>query len=263
LGRRAVLHPRRQVPADHLHPGGRGPEAAADADLRRDPSGALELLPPAPEPGGGDLHRRAGQARRRRHARRGRRTDRAPPARRREVAVRAPARRCDPRRRRAVHQRRGGGSGLAGRRPGAAQPRTGRGLRTRHLGSAVGGGHRGRRGGLARPAVRDERAVLGRAPAMDAAATGVVFLLDVDNTLLDNDRFKADLDARLRRDFGADAGDRYWALYERERERLGYADYLAALQAFREGREDDPDLLRMSGYMLDYPFAERVYPGAL
>ena len=105
--------------------------------------------------------------------------------------------------------------------------------------------------------------MLGRAPAMDAAATGVVFLLDVDNTLLDNDRFKADLDARLRRDFGADAGDRYWALYERERERLGYADYLAALQAFREGREDDPDLLRMSGYMLDYPFAERVYPGAL
>jgi FMN phosphatase YigB (HAD superfamily) len=61
----------------------------------------------------------------------------------------------------------------------------------------------------------------------------VKFLLDVDNTLLDNDRFKADLDARLQRDFGAD------------------------------GREDDPDLLRMSGYMLDYPFAERVYPGAL
>ena len=98
---------------------------------------------------------------------------------------------------------------------------------------------------------------------MQHDARDTVFLLDVDNTLLDNDRFKADLDARLRRDFGADAGDRYWALYERERERLGYADYLAALQAFREGREDDPDLLRMSGYMLDYPFAERVYPGAL
>src|SRR3546814_20211711 len=77
----------------------------------------------------------------------------------------------------------------------------------------------------------------------------------VDNTLLDNDRFKTDLDARLRRDFGNDAGDQYWALYERERERLGYADYLAALQAFREGRANDPDLLRMSGYMLDYPFA--------
>ena len=67
----------------------------------------------------------------------------------------------------------------------------------------------------------------------------VVFLLDVDNTLLDNDRFKADLDERLLRDFGADGRDRYWAAYESERARLGYADYLAALQAFREGLDDD------------------------
>src|SRR3546814_394884 len=133
--------------------------------------------------------------------------------------------------------------------------RRGRNLRARNLGPGVGGGHRRRRGGLARPEARDERAVLDRELATDVAATDVVFLLDVDNTLLDNDRFKADLDARLRRDFGNDAGDQYWALYERERERLGYADYLAALQAFREGREDDPDLLRMSGYMPDYPFA--------
>lgn len=100
--------------------------------------------------------------------------------------------------------------------------------------------------------------MLARDPASD-----VVFLLDVDNTLLDNDRFKSDLDARVERDFGKPAREQYWQLYERERERLGYADYLAALQAFREGREDDPDLLRMSGFMLDYPFAERVYPGAL
>jgi FMN phosphatase YigB (HAD superfamily) len=100
--------------------------------------------------------------------------------------------------------------------------------------------------------------MLGHEPVAD-----VVFLLDVDNTLLDNDRFKADLDARLQRDFGSDGRAAYWALYESERRRLGYADYLAALQAFREGREDDPDLLRMSGYMLDYPFAERIYPGAL
>ena len=91
----------------------------------------------------------------------------------------------------------------------------------------------------------------------------VVFLLDVDNTLLDNDRFKADLDARLLRDFGAEGRDRYWAAYESERARLGYADYLAALQAFRQGLDDDPDLLQMSAFMLDYPFAERLYPGAL
>ena len=115
--------------------------------------------------------------------------------------------------------------------------------------------------------------MLGRAPidaaaspdagSEDVAAVDVVFLLDVDNTLLDNDRFKSDLDARIQRDFGPEGRAAYWALYESERDRLGYADYLAALQAFREGREDDPDLLRMSGYMLDYPFAERVYPGAL
>ena len=91
----------------------------------------------------------------------------------------------------------------------------------------------------------------------------VVFLLDVDNTLLDNDRFKADLDERLLRDFGAEGRDRYWACYESERARLDYADYLAALQLFRKGLDDDPDLLRMSEFMLEYPFAERVYPGAL
>ena len=95
------------------------------------------------------------------------------------------------------------------------------------------------------------------------SASDVVFLLDVDNTLLDNDRFKTDLDARLLRDFGAGGRDRYWACYESERARLGYADYLAALQAFREGLDDDPDLLQMSVFMLEYPFAERVYPGAL
>lgn len=91
----------------------------------------------------------------------------------------------------------------------------------------------------------------------------IVFLLDVDNTLLDNNRFRADLDTRLLRDFGAAGRDRYWVCYESERGRLGYADYLAALQAFRAGLDDDPDLLWMSAFMLDYPFAERFYPGAL
>ncbi|MGY0797925.1 HAD family hydrolase [Lysobacter sp. A286] len=91
----------------------------------------------------------------------------------------------------------------------------------------------------------------------------VVFLLDVDNTLLDNDGFKADLDARLVRDFGADDAARYWSLYDSVREDLGYADYLATLQAFREGLDADPDLLQMSGFLLEYPFAQRLYPEAL
>jgi FMN phosphatase YigB (HAD superfamily) len=91
---------------------------------------------------------------------------------------------------------------------------------------------------------------------------GTVFLLDVDNTLLDNDRFGDDLSVRLERDFGRAECERYWAIYDRLREALGYADYLAALQEFRDGLDDDPDLLGMSAFLLEYPFAERVYPHA-
>ncbi len=102
------------------------------------------------------------------------------------------------------------------------------------------------------------------APAAIGNASDVVFLLDVDNTLLDNDRFAADLGARLQRDFGAAERERYWAIYNALREQLGYADYLAALQEFRVDLHDDlPDLLRMSAFLLDYPFAERLYPRAL
>ena len=95
------------------------------------------------------------------------------------------------------------------------------------------------------------------------AGGGVVFLLDVDNTLLDNDRFGADLGARLEELFGAVARERYWAIYGELRDTLGYADYLAALQRFRVGLEDDPALLEMSEFVLEYPFAERLYPQAL
>lgn len=91
----------------------------------------------------------------------------------------------------------------------------------------------------------------------------VVFLLDVDNTLLDNDRFGADLGARLEQSFGAEQRDRYWAIFAALREELSYADYLAALQKFRAGLDDDPDLLQMSSFLLEYPFADRLYPRAL
>jgi FMN phosphatase YigB (HAD superfamily) len=91
----------------------------------------------------------------------------------------------------------------------------------------------------------------------------VVFLLDVDNTLLDNDRFAADLGARLEEGFGVVGRDRYWALYAKLRDELGYADYLGALQAFRAGLDDDRDLLQMSAFLLEYPFAQRLYPRAL
>ena len=91
----------------------------------------------------------------------------------------------------------------------------------------------------------------------------VVFLLDLDNTLLDNDRFGADLGARLEEAFGADQRDRYWAILAALREALSYVDYLGALEKFRVGVDDDPDLLQMSSFMLEYPFADRLYPRAL
>lgn len=97
--------------------------------------------------------------------------------------------------------------------------------------------------------------------ASEAAA--VVFLLDVDNTLLDNDRFGADLGATLEAAFGAGERERYWTIYEELRRESGVADYLGALQRFRVGLDNDPSLLQMSSYLLDYPFAERLYPHAL
>jgi FMN phosphatase YigB (HAD superfamily) len=91
----------------------------------------------------------------------------------------------------------------------------------------------------------------------------LIFLLDVDNTLFDNDGFAADLSTRLQRDFGTAAREHYWALYARRREQLGYADYLGALQDFRDGREPTQPLLQLSAFLLDYPFAVRLYPRAL
>ncbi|HEY9400554.1 MAG TPA: HAD family hydrolase [Luteimonas sp.] len=90
-----------------------------------------------------------------------------------------------------------------------------------------------------------------------------VYLLDVDNTLLDNDRFSADLDAHLTRALGAEGRARYRRLYQAVREQRGYADYLEPLQQMRRDFEADPDLLQVSGFLLDYPFADRVYPDVL
>ena len=95
----------------------------------------------------------------------------------------------------------------------------------------------------------------------------VVFLLDVDNTLLDNDRVIADLRTHLECEFGADSAARYWAIFEALRIELGYADYLGALQRFRLDAETRPGgdmrLLQMSSFLIDYPFADRLYPHAL
>src|ERR1700752_1697279 len=98
---------------------------------------------------------------------------------------------------------------------------------------------------------------------MMATAGNIVFLFDVDNTLLDNDAVQADLSAYLQREFGRSSRDRYWSIFEELRAELGYADYLGALQRYRLENLDDPQLLRISFFLVDYPFAERLYPGAL
>ena len=90
-----------------------------------------------------------------------------------------------------------------------------------------------------------------------------VFLVDVDNTLLDNDHIQADLRRHLEREFGAACRDRYWAILEQLFSELGYRDYLGALQRYRVEHPLDINLLSMSSYLVDYPFANRLYPGAL
>jgi len=90
-----------------------------------------------------------------------------------------------------------------------------------------------------------------------------VFLFDVDNTLLDNDAVQNDLSAHLEREVGLASRDRYWQIFEELRTELGYADYLGALQRYRLEHQDDEQLLRISFFLLDYPFANRLYPGAL
>ena len=91
----------------------------------------------------------------------------------------------------------------------------------------------------------------------------IVFLFDVDNTLLDNDSVYADIDRYLTQVFGADAARTYWTIYEDLRRELGYADYLGAVQKFRLVCGDEPRAQQVAAFLLDYNFAERLYPGAL
>lgn len=91
----------------------------------------------------------------------------------------------------------------------------------------------------------------------------VVFLFDVDNTLLDNDHLQADLSEHLASHYGQEARDRYWALFEDLRGSLGYADYLGALQRYRLEYLHNPKVLRIANWLVDYSFADRLYPRAL
>jgi len=95
------------------------------------------------------------------------------------------------------------------------------------------------------------------------SAPRTAFLVDVDDTLLDNDRFREDLERHLEREYGPDARAAYWTIQERRFVELGYRDYLGAVQEWWETDGRDPRLLAVSQYVLEYPFADRLYARAL
>ena len=99
--------------------------------------------------------------------------------------------------------------------------------------------------------------------AKKTKAQRVVFLLDVDNTLLDNDRVAADLRRHLKQEVGPACERQYWTIFEQLRAELGYADYLGALQRYRIEHVHDHNLLAISSYLVNYPFANRLYPNSL
>ena len=91
----------------------------------------------------------------------------------------------------------------------------------------------------------------------------LVFLFDVDNTLLDNDRVTADLKHHLESVVGHEGQERYWSIFEELRAELGYADYLGTLQRYRAVYPRDPNVLNVSEFLLHYPFANRLFPKSL
>ncbi len=91
----------------------------------------------------------------------------------------------------------------------------------------------------------------------------IIFLFDVDNTLLDNDRVTSHLSRHLEQTLGAGARDRYFVIFEQLRSELGYADYLGSLQRYRLENPHDVNVLEISSFLVDYPFATRLYPQSL
>ena len=95
------------------------------------------------------------------------------------------------------------------------------------------------------------------------AVQKIVFLFDVDNTLLDNDRITADLKQHLARTVGHERKERYWSIFEQRRAELGYVDYLGALQQYRSEYPRDSQVLTVSRFLINYPFADRLFTDAL
>jgi FMN phosphatase YigB (HAD superfamily) len=93
--------------------------------------------------------------------------------------------------------------------------------------------------------------------------SNIVFFFDVDNTLLNNDHVSRDLKHHLVSKVGEASALRYWEIFEQLRKELGYADYLGALQRYRIEHPREPKVLAVSHFMINYPFANRLYPGSV
>ncbi len=91
----------------------------------------------------------------------------------------------------------------------------------------------------------------------------IVFLFDVDDTLLDNDAMKADLGQHVLDIFGQAGAKRFWTIYEEQRVKHGYADFLGTLERFRLEHLGQPRAMLLANWLMAYPFAERLYPEAL
>jgi len=91
----------------------------------------------------------------------------------------------------------------------------------------------------------------------------IVFLVDVDDTLLSNDDVQGDLQRHIEREFGPECRDRFWEIQEQLFQELGYRDYLGAFQRFRIERPYEPNMMMAASYLIDYPFASRLYAGAM
>ena len=97
----------------------------------------------------------------------------------------------------------------------------------------------------------------------DTTSRDIVWLFDVDNTLLDNDAIIAELRGYITQRLGDENNARYWRIFEEIRTELGYADYLGTLQRYRGERPHDAQLMAVSSFLLNYPFEQRLFPGAL
>ena len=97
--------------------------------------------------------------------------------------------------------------------------------------------------------------------------TTLVFLIDVDNTLIDNDNVKNDLDAHLRVEIGPALTDRFWELYEQAREQSGVVNIPLALAWLREKTPlsvlDQQTYLHIHSLFDNYPFFKALYPHTL